>query len=103
MKREKRTYVDRCCLGCCFELIAFPKFMGKDGILRHGACLYLTVLSNHAGAYDESWRGRLRNAWRSLRGEPACGIEIMTREDCHKLAGALKREGDRLWPEEPIA
>ena len=79
-----RRFVETGCAGCVIDVMAF------DG--DHPA-LYVGVLSNHLPV--EHWRwlghnGRLRRAWRILRGRgPYPTIEFLAAEEAAKFQIAL--------------
>jgi hypothetical protein len=72
---EREWLVKSSCLGCCIHIIAFKRHHVED------VSVYLTLLSDHAHLYRNSWRGRLRFAWQALRGNIPSHIDLETFRD----------------------
>lgn len=60
--KEKTILLTTSCIGCALRLVAF-----RDKNNPAWSSLYIYSLSNHSHLYLNSWRGRIRNAWRILR------------------------------------
>ncbi len=84
--REKVELVPTSCLGCAIRIVAFKD---EERLMYNSA--YIMWLSNHSHLYYKSWRGRLRLAWRALRGKDIEDINLDTMEDVEAFDAAWRR------------
>ena len=88
-----QLYVSADCIGCVTQVIGFKEQSDMAG------SLHLTNLSDHAGRYDMSWRGRLRNAWWCLKGSPRTDVMVESRSEAIALSNAIMKAARELWPD----
>ena len=79
---------------CCFVLIAHSELHEEDKWVEIG------VLSNHLSFEYASWRGfngRLRRAWRALRGRLDMTFEFLHQEELDRFVDAVRAAGSEAF------
>lgn len=80
----KQWLVPTSCLGCAISITAF-----KRGDTIWDDSIYICTLSDHTHLYYNSWRGRLRLAWRALKGDYPQDIGLDLPEDIAAFRKAM--------------
>lgn len=87
----QRRVVETACPECLVDIHA-------DHDSKWGGTVSVALLGVHAGAYITSWKGRLRYAWRILRGRIWADIELADRHEVDDLINALIEARDHAFP-----
>ena len=79
----------------CYECLVDVRAASEEGQFGFVA---VALLSSHAGRYVTSLSGRLRYAWRILRGRIWADIELMDRQQVDDLIEVLLEARDLAYP-----
>ena len=80
------------CLGCVIRLAVFKREVPLDV----DNSIYISTLSDHVHLYRNSWRGRLRFAWRALKGDMPEDICLEMTEDVEEFKKTFDEAYDYL-------